>query len=289
MMPDRTRVRPPVDQPEGDKISAGERIGSQSSSKFQPMPDLTPEQYDALRDDIEAHGVLVPVTVDQHGRVLDGHNRMAIAAELGIDCPTTTKVVADDDEAADLAVTLNCARRHLTREQQREVIRAELTRRWGDSDRAVARRVGCSPTTVGTVRAAVRREAEESTVRVQQEMSKAASSLFSAAHDLTLLGADPRVIIERAKRARDAAAAVMADRLAYDGDVPTLAAIAAMCDFYAYTTLVNDLGDVLADLTAAGWQVGDIPPKLPVAKLDELTEELFSLSNLDTPDEAVIS
>jgi len=119
---------------------------------FQPMPDLPPEQYDALKAEIEANGVIVPIVVDQHGRILDGHNRKRIAAELGITVPSETRRVANDEEAADLAVSLNCARRHLTREQVRQVVASEIIRRPTDSDRAIARRVGCSPSTVGTVR-----------------------------------------------------------------------------------------------------------------------------------------
>lgn len=122
------------------------------SKVFQPMPELAPEQYAALRADIEHRGVVVPITVDQHNRVIDGHNRKAIATDLGIDCPTEVRQVADDDEAADLAVTLNCARRHLTREQIRAVIRGEIQRRPDDSDRAIARRAGCDHKTVGVVR-----------------------------------------------------------------------------------------------------------------------------------------
>ena len=116
--------------------------------KFQPMPDLTEDQLDALRADIEAHGVRVPVVKDQHGRILDGNNRAAIADELGIEYPIEVVQVADDDEAHDIAVSLNCARRHLTREQVRELIVTEHERRPDDSDRAIARRVGCSPSTV---------------------------------------------------------------------------------------------------------------------------------------------
>ena len=126
--------------------------GGKEARRFQPMPELTIEQYDALKSDISVHGILVPIVVDQLGRVLDGHNRFRIAAELKIDCPRKVHHVADDDEAADLAVSLNCARRHLTREQVREVIAAELARRPGDSDRAIARRVGCDHKTVGAVR-----------------------------------------------------------------------------------------------------------------------------------------
>lgn len=128
---------------------------SDSNAVIQPMPDLAPEQFDALRSDIEANGVLVPVIKDQHGRILDGNNRSAIAAELGIDYPVTVVEVADDADAWDKAVTLNCSRRHMTREQVRAVVAAEIVRRPEDSDRAIAKRVGCSPSTVGTVRAQV--------------------------------------------------------------------------------------------------------------------------------------
>lgn len=118
----------------------------------QPMPDLSPEQYDALRADIETNGVQIPIVVDQHGRVVDGNNRYAIAAELGIDCPRIVVQIADDDDAIDKAISLNCARRHLTQEQKRELIRAEIQRRPDDSDRAIGRRVGCDHKTVGAVR-----------------------------------------------------------------------------------------------------------------------------------------
>lgn len=123
-----------------------------TEATFQPMPDLAPEQYDALKAEIETKGIVVPIVVDQHGRVLDGHNRKAIADELGIDCPTETRFVADDAEAEDLAVILNCARRHLNREQIRQIVANEIVRKPDDSDRAIARRVGCSPSTVGSVR-----------------------------------------------------------------------------------------------------------------------------------------
>lgn len=121
-------------------------------SDFQVMPPPTADQVTALREDIEKNGVIVPIVVDQHGRVIDGHNRMNIARRLGVECPTEVRHVADDDQARDLAVTLNCARRHLTREQVRAVITAEAARRPDDSDRAIARRVGCSPSTVSAVR-----------------------------------------------------------------------------------------------------------------------------------------
>jgi hypothetical protein len=133
------------------KSTAGER-------QFQPMPELTPDEYAALRDDIAARGILVSVVVDQHGRLIDGHHRRRVCDELGVDCPTTVRHVADDNEALDIAVAVNAARRHLTREQKRDLIRSEIARRPDDSDRTIARRVGCDHKTVGAVRRELRGE-----------------------------------------------------------------------------------------------------------------------------------
>lgn len=164
-----------------DLLGGGSGTDSTSAVAFQPMPALSAEQRQALADDIRRYGVQVPITVDQHGRILDGNNRAEIAAELGIDCPRTVVQVIDDDDAYDRAVTLNCARRHLTREQVREIIDAELSRRWADSDRAIARRVGCSPTTVGTVRAERRAEAERITEQIDRAVAKTMESIMVAA------------------------------------------------------------------------------------------------------------
>jgi ParB-like chromosome segregation protein Spo0J len=118
----------------------------------QVMPPLSEEEYAALRNDIEHNGILVPVLVDQHGRILDGHHRVKIANELGIDYPRDVREIADDNEAHDLAVTLNMVRRHLNREQKRAVIRSEIERTPDASDREIARRTASAPTTVGAVR-----------------------------------------------------------------------------------------------------------------------------------------
>lgn len=148
---------------------------------IQPMPELSPEQLDALRADIAANGILQPVIKDQHDRIIDGNHRAAIAAELGIDYPVTVITVADDAEAWDKAVSLNCARRHMTREQVREVIRGEI-QRTGDSDRAIARRVGCSPSTVGSVRAEVRQWAVDLTDKIRAQLASLLRELDVLAH-----------------------------------------------------------------------------------------------------------
>lgn len=163
---------------------------------IQPMPALTAEQESSLRDGIRRNGVAVPITVDQHGRILDGHNRFRIATELGIDCPRVVQVVRDDGDALDRAVELNCARRHLTQEQVREVVATEIDRRPDQSDREIGRRVGCSPTTVGTVRRRVSNldsdgrdaEARHAALELTSRLREATSDLLDSFQDLLIFG-----------------------------------------------------------------------------------------------------
>lgn len=89
---------------------------------FQLFDMLPPHIEDALRASIERFGVLVPVTVDQGGTMLDGHHRARIADELGVPYDRLVRHCADDDERREVARTLNTARRHLSGEQLREHI-----------------------------------------------------------------------------------------------------------------------------------------------------------------------
>lgn len=119
---------------------------------LQFMPPQPAEVIDALRVDIRANGIQVPIVVDQHGRILDGHHRRMIADELGIDCPVETVVVTDDEDAERRSITLNTLRRHLTQEQRRELIADQIKRHPELSDREIARRTGSTHPTVAKVR-----------------------------------------------------------------------------------------------------------------------------------------
>lgn len=183
-------------------------------SDFQPMPALSNEQYAALRDSIATEGVTVPIVIDQHGRILDGHNRAEIADGLGINYPTVVRRVADDDDAWRAAVELNCARRHLTSEQKRAVIAEELRRCPDDSDRAIAKRVGCDHKTVGAVRRAGaggeiphptqmdRAAAEESTQRARDALDKFFRSLVDAAIEMRREGLTVAQVVTELERFR---------------------------------------------------------------------------------------
>jgi len=48
------------------------------------LPPLTTEQRDSLRDSIRAEGIHTAIVQDQHGQIIDGLERLAIAEELGL-------------------------------------------------------------------------------------------------------------------------------------------------------------------------------------------------------------
>lgn len=113
---------------------------------MQLFPALPPAVEDALRASIRRFGVLVPVVKDQNGRTLDGHHRSRIATEEGVSFRVDVVTVTDDDEAREIAATLNSDRRHLTADQRQEV--ALALRESGHSFRAIAGALGVDPKTV---------------------------------------------------------------------------------------------------------------------------------------------
>lgn len=113
------------------------------SAPFQLFAVLDPATKSALTESIKRFGVLVPVVRDQHGNVLDGHHRAAIADELGVKYRVDVINTASEAEAQEIAVTLNADRRQLTPEQRRPVV--QHLREQGHSLRAIGKAVGVSP------------------------------------------------------------------------------------------------------------------------------------------------
>jgi N6-adenosine-specific RNA methylase IME4 len=93
--------------------------------EFHALANLFPliegADFDALVDDIRAHGVREPIwTLD--GKILDGRNRYLASRSAGVVCPVRTY---EGNDPAAFVVSLNLARRHLD-EVQRAMIAAKL-------------------------------------------------------------------------------------------------------------------------------------------------------------------
>ena len=121
------------------------------SAKYQLLPPLNEDEYAALFDDIASGGVKVPIDIDEHGEILDGHHRKRVCDELGIECPTRI-VEIPDSAKADYALTVNLARRHLDRMQRRQLVVNSLKLDYRLGDRVHARRCGVDHKTVTSVR-----------------------------------------------------------------------------------------------------------------------------------------
>lgn len=120
--------------------------GGGSNPPTNPMPPLLAAVREALTESIRCRGVVVPVIKDQTGYVLDGHNRITIAAELGVPCPEVIHECTPEEREI-LRVEFNGARRQIGPEQWQPMVddlRALVTpdgvRRY--SDRAIATAVG---------------------------------------------------------------------------------------------------------------------------------------------------
>ena len=78
------------------------------------FPPMQAEEFQALKDSIEAIGVQNPITL-LDGMVIDGWHRYSAAAELGMGCPSVE--IDCDIDPKDFVMAQNKARRHITAAQ----------------------------------------------------------------------------------------------------------------------------------------------------------------------------
>jgi N6-adenosine-specific RNA methylase IME4 len=125
-----------------------------TDSPFQVMPPLSADEYEALKADIAARGVMVPVEYDEFGAVLDGHHRLQICEELGISqWPRLIRHGLSDHEKRRHARRLNLDRRHLDTAARRKLIEDDLRDEPEASNRKIASGLGVDHKTVGKTRA----------------------------------------------------------------------------------------------------------------------------------------
>lgn len=76
-------------------------------------PNLPPEEFRQLRDDIARNGVKVPIII-QAGKILDGWQRYRAATAANRDCP----MVEMKGDPSQLVLSMNSSRRHVTKAQR---------------------------------------------------------------------------------------------------------------------------------------------------------------------------
>lgn len=130
-----------------------------SAAEFQVMPRLTADEYAELEASIVEHGVQVPIVLSRDDRIVDGYHRDEIARKHSLHCP---RVYADGDETElrGLAFSLNLHRRHLNREQKRELVAESIKADPQLSDREHGRRTGVSAQTATKVRDELEKSAQ---------------------------------------------------------------------------------------------------------------------------------
>jgi len=110
------------------------------------LPPLAADDYTRLKVSIQQDGQRIPIIVNETtGEVIDGEHRLRACGELGIK-PVIEQRALDEKEATRLKVTLNLARRQVSPEQKRELIKA--LRAMEFTQQEVASMVGVSQTTV---------------------------------------------------------------------------------------------------------------------------------------------
>jgi hypothetical protein len=77
------------------------------------FPMMEDKAFDAMRNNIEAHGVLVPIELFE-GKILDGRNRYLACLQLRIECPS---IEWNGDDPVSYVVSKNQHRRHMTPSQ----------------------------------------------------------------------------------------------------------------------------------------------------------------------------
>ncbi|MGA3353849.1 MAG: DNA methyltransferase [Acidimicrobiales bacterium] len=177
-----------------------------TAERWQLLPPLSDDEYAALKADIAAQGVLVPIVLDaDSGAVIEGHHRLRAWTELraeGVRVPDYPKQMqrfeSDDDRLA-FVLAANLFRRHLTRSQRAEVVARLRTEGW--SLRRIGEVVGVDDKTVRNDLAAI---AEKSAINLPEKVERRGGGSYPVRR------ARPTIFVQSERDARRAADALRA-------------------------------------------------------------------------------
>ena len=77
------------------------------------LPPLPPLEYENLKESIESNGQHMPIVVNEHDVILDGHHRYRICKELEIEPKVIIKKFETKEQEAIYVIDVNAARRQM--------------------------------------------------------------------------------------------------------------------------------------------------------------------------------
>ena len=83
---------------------------------------LSKEEKSQLRKNLKEDGVRDAIVVDQHGYIVDGHNRYSIAQQCDLSFDTVVMEFEDDDAAIDWMLEMQLGRRNVAASERRRLI-----------------------------------------------------------------------------------------------------------------------------------------------------------------------
>ncbi|MCC9643171.1 ParB/RepB/Spo0J family partition protein [Rhodopirellula sp. JC740] len=99
------------------------------------MPEMDPEEYRGLVDDIRKHGLLESIVLCD-GKVIDGRHRLKACGEIGIDPPTVLLDASLHPDPVAYVLSTNLHRRHLSPSQRAMIAAETVTSGHGGNRRA---------------------------------------------------------------------------------------------------------------------------------------------------------
>ena len=85
------------------------------------IPSITKTQYQSLKESIKESGLWVPILVNKHGVILDGHHRFRACTEFGVSIKYAVREFKNDLLEKKFVIECNLLRRHLNDFQKAEL------------------------------------------------------------------------------------------------------------------------------------------------------------------------
>jgi 16S rRNA G966 N2-methylase RsmD len=138
-------------------------------------------EYEILKNSIRCKGLHLPIIINQDNIILDGHNRLRICQELGIEPKFEVKEFSDQSQEKEFVIEINLKRRHLNSFQiaeleykMEEIYRERAKQRSLSNLKNVNKEIDLStaPNDATDDDANVQKEKEEETGKVSEIIAK---------------------------------------------------------------------------------------------------------------------